>query len=77
MSRRRGCSSVEPTPNAVDVPSAVFIQVAFTEPIDPSTVHATSVRVSSGGVSAAGTLTLFNGNPWFGSLRRSRCRLER
>ena len=55
-------SSIAPAQNAVDVPVGSFIQVAFTEPIDPSTVSGTSVRVSKDGVTLDGTLTLQNGN---------------
>jgi hypothetical protein len=54
--------TVEPAPSAVDVPIGVFIQIAFTEPLDPLTVNAASVRVSSGGTALTGTLALLNGN---------------
>jgi len=46
----------------VDVPVGGFIQVAFTEPIDPATVSSTSLRVSKDGTTLDGALTLQNGN---------------
>lgn len=39
-----------------------FIQIAFTEPIDPATITPASVSVASGGNPIAGVLTLMNGN---------------
>jgi hypothetical protein len=55
-------ASIAPAHNAVDVPVASFIQVAFTEAIDPATVSGTSVRVSKDGATLSGALTLQNGN---------------
>ena len=55
-------SSIAPAHNAVDVPVGSFIQVIFTEAVDPATLSGTSVRVSHDGTTLNGTLALQNGN---------------
>jgi hypothetical protein len=55
-------STIVPAPNAVDVPLGSFVQATFSEPIDPSTVDGTSVKVSRDGVALLGALTLLNAN---------------
>jgi hypothetical protein len=55
-------AAIVPAHNAVDVPPATFIEVTFSEPIDPATVTDASFRVSTGGAAVAGVRTMLDGN---------------
>ena len=55
-------SVIQPPDNAVDVPNGSYIEVTFTEPIDPATITPASFRVSAGGAALAGAFTVSTGD---------------
>ena len=55
-------SAIQPADNAVDVPNGAFIEVTFSEPVDPATITPASFRVSTGGAAIAGAFTVSNGD---------------